>query len=72
VVTLTTVTVAASAAPGGATGAGDDRPRRLVIRVKRDMMAKTEKSVGGNKSHYTESLDGFLSKKYDAYGSATG
>jgi hypothetical protein len=36
-VTLTTVTVAARAAPGGATGAGDDRPRRLARRVRRDI-----------------------------------
>lgn len=37
-VVLTTVTVAARAAPGGATaGAGDDRPSKLARRVRKDI-----------------------------------
>lgn len=37
-VVLTTVTVAARAAPGGATaGAGEDRPSKLARRVRKDI-----------------------------------
>lgn len=37
-VVLTTVTVAARVAPGGATaGAGDDRPSKLARRVRKDI-----------------------------------
>lgn len=43
-VMLTTVTVAARAAPGGATGAGDDRPRRPARRFRKDMTRLTEGS----------------------------
>ena len=31
------MTVAARAAPGGAMGAGDDKPRRLARRARRDI-----------------------------------
>jgi hypothetical protein len=37
-VTRTTVTVAARAAPGGATGTGEERPRRLARRVRKDIV----------------------------------